>query len=154
MAKASLKKKQYESFRIKSLQFSFTESMSIIQGKKKGEHGKTPKGLRKYYGHLGLKNIQFLPSEHENITKSIKNTGVCCISYVSEYIQPSNIWIAGLDFYESNYLIKKNYKHQKKKAKQIKMVESFVKIVKRHPHITYHLVSHYKNLSIENLKLL
>jgi hypothetical protein len=156
MAKASLQKKQYKNFGIKSLQFSFTKNMAIKQGEKTGEHQKKPKGLRKHYEHLGLTSIKFLPNEHEKITRSIRNTGICCISYVSEFIRPSNIWIAGLDFYESDYLVKRNYKYQKKKAKQIKMVESFIKIVKKHPHITYHLVSyHHKNLlSIENLKLL
>jgi hypothetical protein len=152
MSESSLQKKQYKNFGIKSLQFSFTESTA----KKNKGHKKKPEFLRNHYTHLGLTSIQFLPESHEKITRSIRNTGLCCVSYVSEFIQPSNIWIAGLDFYESDYLVKKNFKYQVKKAKTIKMVGSFVNIVKKHPHITYHLASyhHKKLLSIENLKLL
>ena len=151
MRDAALQRDQYRDFRIKTIMFSFTETMAMESKNKK----KNPRVLEDHYRSLGLTNIHFLPSILENTTKSIKNTGLSCIMYVSKFIRTPNIWIAGLDFYESDYLVKENFKYQRQKAKDIKMIESFVKIVRAHPNITYHLSSrHYEGLpSMENLRV-
>ena len=137
-------KKQYRKFNIKEVQFSFTKSMHARKFT-----------LIRFYNSLGIEKIEYLPEEYRDITKAIRNTGMCCIFYVSEIIQSTTIWIAGLDFYRENYLIKDNSSHQLLKSKEINMVGSFVKIVKDHPDIEYNLVTYYKELpKLGNLNIL
>ena len=96
--------------------------------------------LIRFYNSLGIEKIEYLPEEYRDITKTIRNTGICCIFYVSEIIRPTTIWIAGLDFYRGNYLVKDNSSHHLLKSKKIDIVGSFVRIVKDHPDIEYNLI--------------
>ncbi len=139
-----LKKDQYKRFNIDIVQFSFTKAMY-----------KRKKDLIKFYKGLGVKNIRYLDSNYEAISRSISNTGVCCIFYVSEFIKPKRIWMVGLEFYRENYLVKKNYSHQLNKTKKIGLIDSFIDIVKKYPHIEYNLITYYKKLpKIDNLNIL
>lgn len=139
-----LKKDQYGRFNIDTVQFSFTKSMY-----------KRKKDLIKFYHALGVKNVRYLPDKYEKTTRGISNTGVCCIFYVSEVIKPKRIWITGLEFYRENYLVKENYPHQLAKTKKINLVDSFINIVKKYPHIEYNLITYYKKLpKIDNLNIL
>ena len=146
MESAALPKGQYDSLNIQDVQFSFTTSMY----KEKRKRRKTD--LKKLYTG---RNIKFLPEKYEPMTRSISNTGVCCIFFVSEIIKPDAIWITGLEFYNDNYLVKKNASHQLTKARKIGMVKSFVDIVKQHPQINYHILTYYKKLpKLSNLEIL
>lgn len=139
-----LKKDQYKRFNINTIQFSFTKSMYTKK-----------RDLVKFYNEIGVKNIRYLDGNYEDTSRSISNTGVCCIFYVSEFIKPKRIWMAGLEFYHENYLVKKNYSHQLAKTKKIGLVESFINIVKKYPDIEYNLITYYKKLpKIDNLNIL
>jgi hypothetical protein len=111
--------------------------------------------LIKFYNSLGIEKIEYLPEEYRNVTESIRNTGMCCIFYISEIMDYKTIWITGLDFYHGNYLIKDNSPHHLLKSKSIDMIGSFVKIVKNHPNIEYNLITYCKDIpKIDNLNIL
>jgi hypothetical protein len=63
--------------------------------------------------------------------------------------------MVGLEFYLSDYLVKKNYPHQLQKTKKINLVDSFIKIVKDHPNIEYNIVTYFKELpKLDNLNIM
>lgn len=151
MPSASLEPRQYKKFNINKIQFSFTKKYR--QNKHSDER---IGGIIKYYNgmNIGLKLEYSTDRLYEGIF-NIHNTGVACILYVSECIKPDNIWIAGLDFYQSNYLVKKTTNKQKDKSQKIDMVGSFIKIVNDRPDIKYNLISYYKKFpKLKNLNLI
>lgn len=139
-------KKQYKEYGIDTAQFSFTKGM--VTGTKIDK-------LTNFYASFGVSKTGYIPEKHRKMVESIKNTGVCCIFYVSKIIRPKRIWIAGLDFYHENYLVKENKPHHLPKSKKIDLTGSFVKIVRNYPDIEYNLVTYYKELpKINNLTVL
>jgi hypothetical protein len=107
------------------------------------------------YQRRGVKELEFLDERYRPVTEKIKNTGVCCIFYVSEVVRPKTIWIIGLEFYKENYLVKENYPHQRPKTEKIKLEDSFIQIVRDYPNIQFNLVTYYKGLpKIKNLEIL
>lgn len=148
MGDAALKNNTYKKFNINEVVLSFTKQM-IDENKRRNI--KTIKG---YYNPY-VKKISILPNEYTKIVKIFRNTGIGCIHYVSEVIKPDNIWIIGLDFYETNYMIKPVMKYQKEKSKDIKMLENFMNIVKNNTDIKYNILSYSKRLkNMENLKII
>lgn len=146
MSTSMLTAEDYRRFGIDKVVFPFTRR--ALEKRKKCF-------LIDWYNRRGIKTVEFMPEKYAAMTKGIKNTGVCCIFYVSEFIKPKTVWILGLDFYHRNYLVKANEPHQLAKAKRIGLVNSFVDIVKRYPHIEYNLVTYYKKLpKIKNLNIL
>lgn len=150
MTSASLTPKQYKKLGIKKVQFSFTK-----KHKDNPHSSKRIDGVIKYYNKLGLNlKLEYTPNPLYKKIFNIHNTGVACVLYVSEYIKPDNIWLAGLDFYQTNYLVKETTSKQKEKTKKIDMIGSFINIVKSHPNIKYNVISYYdkfpklKNLNI------
>lgn len=143
---ALFNRRQYEKYNINQVHFSFTKGMITI--------ARTIK-LRDLYATYGVTELNHMPEKYRKRVESIRNTGVCCIFYVSEVIKPKRIWISGLDFYREDYLVKENSPHHLPKSKKIDLTGSFVKIVKNHPNIEYNLVTYYKELpKINNLTIL
>jgi hypothetical protein len=144
MMDAMLVANNYKKFNISEVNLSFTKSMFKNKYNIVGEYKKR-----------GVKRVIFLADQYEQDTRSIHNTGVCCIFYVSEVIKPKRIWMIGLEFYHSNYLVKKNLAHQLVKTKKIKLIDSFIKIVKDHPSIEYNVITYFKNLPrLDNLNIM
>lgn len=139
-------KRQYGKYNINQAIFSFTKRMITAARMIK---------LRDLYASYGVSKFNYIPEKYRGIVESIRNTGVNCIFYVSEILKPKRIWLAGLDFYYENYLIKENSEHHLPKSKKIDLTGSFVKIVKNHPNIEYNLVTYCKELpKINNLTIL
>ena len=146
MSTSMLSAKNYRRFNINKVVFSFTRGAL----EKKGDCS-----IVRMYNEIGVKTIDFMPEKYADITKRIKNTGVSCVFYVSEIVKPKIIWVLGLDFYCEDYLVKRNKSHQLAKAKRIGLADSFIDVVKRHPHIEYNMVTCYKKLpKISNLNIL
>lgn len=147
MRSAALSAEQYDRFGIGGVQFSFTRAMFE---RKRGRFD-----IVKFYNSRGVGEASFLPDKYEQVSLSISNTGVCCIFFVSEGIVRGNIWIAGLDFYRDDYLVKDNADHHLTKSNKIGLIDSFVSIVRDHPGIHYHLVTNYNKLpKLDNLEVL
>ena len=127
---------QYKRFEINEVFFAFTRSM--LERRKLG--------ILKAYQERGIEYVGFLDEKYKERTKQIRNTGVCAIFYAAEVLKAKNIWIAGLEFYKENYLVKPNYPHQRPKTEKIKLEESFIKIVEEYPQINFNLVTYYKGL--------
>ena len=146
---ASLYKKDYIRLNIKNIQFAFTKKHL------ENKHWKKKiRGIEKYYISIGFKP-SYIPNKYYEEILRIRNTGVTSILYVSEIIKPKNIWLIGLDFYYSNYMIKKNSSHHLNKSKDIDLYGSFIKIVKIHPNIQYHILSSYKKFpKLPNLNII
>lgn len=142
---------QYKKLNIKTIQFSFTKKQ------RDNKHSNKKIGtIISYYKSLNLNlNLHYAPDKLNEKISNIHNTGVTGILWVSECLKPENIWIAGLDFYENNYMVKKNASHQKKKSKDIDLFGSFIKIIKDNPNINYNLISYYKKFpKLENLNII
>lgn len=144
MMGAMLLPNHYKKFKINEVNLSFTKPMFKNKYNIVGEYKKR-----------GVEKVSFLADQYEQDTRGIHNTGVCCIFYVSEVIKPKKIWLVGLEFYRSNYMVKKNFPHQLQKTKKIKLVDSFIKIVKDHPNIEYNIVTYFKELpKLDNLNVM
>jgi len=147
MMSASLYEKQYKRLNIKDIQFAFTKK-HLNNWKKK------IKTVEKHYKSMGFK-IEYIPNKYYEEGLRIRNTGMVSILYTSEIIKPKNLWIIGLDFYYSNYMVKKNASHHLNKSKEIDLYGSFIKIVEEHPKINYHLLScHKKFPKLSNLNII
>lgn len=149
MKSASLTQDQYKEFNINKIQFSFTKKH------RNDLHSlKRINSIINYYKELNL-DFNYSPNNLYEQIFNIHNTGVSSILYVSEILQPKNIWIIGLDFYQNDYMIKKNQSHQQKKSNDIDLVGSFLKIINNHQNINYNLISYYKNFpKLKNLNLI
>lgn len=144
MMDAMLVARDYKKFNINEVNLSFTKSMFKNKYNIVGEYKKR-----------GVKKVSFLANQYEQDTRGIHNTGVCCIFYISEVIRPKRIWMIGLEFYHSNYFVKKNLAHQLAKTKKIKLIDSFIKIVKDHPNIEYNVVTYFRDLpKLDNLNIM
>jgi len=137
-------KEVYKKFSIDKVIFPFTKSM-LTKNKK----------LPSFYRKKGIKEVEFLPEKYKKMTLKIRNTGVTCIFYVSEFLKPEEIWIIGLDFYKEDYMVKKNKPRDIIKSKKNKMIKRFIDIVKSFPEIQYNVVTLYKKLpKLKNLKVI
>ena len=151
MPSAGLEKQQYKLLNIRKIQFSFTKKY------RENYHSKQRiDGVIKHYNNLkiGLKLEYTTDRLYEQIF-NIHNTGIAGVLYVSECIKSKNIWIAGLDFYQTNYLVKSTTSKQQEKSKKIDMTGSFISIVKNHPDIKYNVISYYNDFpNLENLNII
>jgi len=148
MRSASLYKNQYEKLGVKNIQFAFTKKHL------ENKHWKKKiKIAEEYYKSIGFKP-SYIDNKYYEKALKIRNTGMVSILHASEIIKPKNLWIIGLDFYYSNYLVKKNFSHQLGKSKEINLYGSFIEIVGEHPKINYYLLSNYKKfLKLPNIKI-
>lgn len=136
---------QYKRFEISKVIFAFTKSM--LEQRKAW--------ILKKYRERGILSFEFLDEKYKERTKQIRNTGVCAIFYAAEVLKAKNIWIAGLEFYKENYLVKPNYPHQRPKTEKIKLEESFIRIVEENQMINFNLVTYYKGLpKLKNLHMI
>jgi hypothetical protein len=76
------------------------------------------------------------------------NTGVLAIVYALDIIQPKNLWIVGLDFYQEDYLIGRAHHtppltQQQEKMRRTNLINAFIGILKRYPEVNVHIVTYY-----------
>jgi len=158
---APLLKEHYEELNIKHVQLSKTKIDDAIAI------------VKPYYEDCGLK-CHFLPEEalkyndffddkyylkpgDSNYKSKHPNTGVLAIIYAAGLLQPKNIWIAGLDFYQSDYLYRRPWqtplKGQQAKMKNTDMVNHFADVVRRNPEINFHMVTNARLPELNNLEV-
>jgi len=124
----------------------------IFYKPKKAENEKM-KDAKAVYKKYGL-NIHYMP---ENILKYAKlfgkkdkfpNTGMLAIFYAVKELKPKDLWIVGLDFYQTDYIERKFHQSPLEKQQQ-KMADFNIPsifeehILKAHPEINFHLVTYY-----------
>ena len=109
-----------------------------------------------HYKSLGL-NTHFLPKKllesnkrdfSKEYARKYPNTGILAIIYALEMIRPKVLWVVGLDFYQSDYLVRRPHQNpihlQREKMDRINLVEVTANIFRRYPDVTVNMVSYYK----------
>lgn len=120
----------------------------------------------KYYKSLGLKT-HFLPKKlllfnkefDKEYAKKYPNTGILAIIYALEMFRPKVFWIIGLDFYQSDYLVRRPHQNpihvQRAKMKKLNLVEVTANILKRFPSVKVNIVTYYRGFpNLPNVEIL
>ena len=150
-----LLKKHYLKLNIKHIQFSKTKLDFRL------------KKMKKLYESYGL-TCHCLPKELLNYNVCFEglgnfknkhpNTGVLSIIYVAHILKPTNIWIIGLDLYQSDYLFRRPWqsplKNQMERMDGLKMLEHFMEILKTHPNVNFKLVTNTSFPDVDNLEII
>jgi len=159
---APLLKEHYEEMNIKHVQLpkiAMDDALRIV---------------RPYYEDCGLK-CHLLPEEalkyndffddkyylkpgDSNYRAKHPNTGVLAIIYAAGLLKAKNVWIIGLDFYQSDYLYRRPWQtpieNQQLKMKNTDMIGHFIDITKRTPDVNFHLITKASNIpESDNLKV-
>ncbi len=159
---APLLKEHYEELEIKHVQFSKTRvdsAIAIVQPYYEScelECHFLPEEALKYNDFFDDK--YYLKPGDSNYSSKHPNTGVLAIIYAAGILKPKNVWIIGLDFYQSDYLFRRPWQtpleNQQLKMKNTDMVGHFVDVVKRIPDVNFHLVTKATNVpSLNNLEV-
>jgi len=120
-----------------------------------------------HYRSLGL-NVHFLPRKllesnrrdfGREYLKKYPNTGVLAIIYALEILRPRELWVIGLDFYQSDYLVRRPHQNpinlQREKIRRTNLVEVTANIFRRYSATKVNMVSYYKGFpEIENVRTL
>lgn len=123
-----------------------------------------------YYRSLGLRTV-FLPKKlfevstavygdrWSGVDKKFPNTGHLAIYYALKYIQPRRLWIVGLDFYKSDYLMRRSHltplEKQRNKMKSIDAVNVVQNWIREHPDVQFNIVTYFDGLEQRpNLRIL
>jgi len=109
----------------------------------------------RHYRSLGLRT-HFLPKNllkfnldfGKEYSRKHPNTGVLAIIYALEMLRPKTLWIIGLDFYQSDYLIRRAHQNpieiQREKIERINLVEVTAGIFRAYSDIKINLISYYQ----------
>lgn len=162
-------KRIYEKFNITELQYNLPER---IKGQKTELVDKKTKKRLREYSEFNLK-LNFLPEEllvwnkffrpYENYpneyTFKHPNTGIQACIYAAQIVRPKNLYIIGLDFYQDDYLYRREVcnplKVQQKKMKRCHMIEHFEFVINSFIDINWFIVTNYKRLKHkDHVKLL
>jgi len=120
-----------------------------------------------YYKSLGL-NIHYLPKSlleynkkdfDKEYARKYPNTGILAIIYALVFLKPKKLWIVGLDFYQSDYLVRRPHQNplhlQQEKMDRINLVEVTANIFRKFPEVDIKMVSYYKGFpELDNLEIL
>jgi len=154
---APMTEKNYEEFGITEVQLPKVSTIGDRRLKEAIRH----------YESMGL-NTHFLPKKllefnrkdfDREYAKKYPNTGIVAIIYAMEMLRPKTLWIVGLDFYQSDYLVRRPHQSpmeaQREKIKRINLVEVTANIFRRYPDVTINMVSYYKGFpEVENVNIL
>jgi len=81
--------------------------------------------------------------------------GIQTVAYIASVVRPKNIWLFGLDFYHSHYLVSDKIRKEHHLAKQKRMVSLFFNLVRQFEDITFHMATNYPHIpEIPNLVLI
>ena len=100
----------------------------------------------------------YLKPGDSNYRAKHPNTGVLAIIYAAGLLKAKNVWIIGLDFYQSDYLYRRPWQtpieNQQLKMKNTDMIGHFIDITKRTPDVNFHLITKASNIpESDNLKV-
>lgn len=97
--------------------------------------------------------MRYMPDFLFDACNNLNSAGLICLLYVSLVLRPEAIWIAGIDFYCDDYLVRRRGTYRPLDTK--KMAKDFMSIVNNYPYIIYSMVTKYTGLtSTNNLKIL
>ena len=159
---APLLREHYQELAIKNIQFTKLQLdpqlayMKNVYESYGLECHMLPPELLEYNKYFADK--YYLQPGDSNYSKKHPNTGVLSVIYAAHILKPKNLWIAGLDFYQSDYLFRRPWhnplENQQLKMKNTDMVGHFVDIVKRNPDVNFKMMTNCNNLpEMENLEI-
>ena len=100
----------------------------------------------------------YLKPGDSNYKTKHPNTGVLAVIYAASILKPKNLWVVGLDFYQSNYLFRRpwhnSFERQQLKMKNTNMVGHFMDIVKRNPDVNFKMVTYAELGEADNLEIM
>jgi len=100
----------------------------------------------------------YLKPGDSNYKTKHPNTGVLAVIYAASILKPKNLWVIGLDFYQSNYLFRRpwhnSFERQQLKMKNTDMVGHFMDIVKRNPDVNFKMVTYAELGEADNLEIM
>tara|TARA_B100000963_G_C22577429_1_gene649169 strand:+ start:425 stop:1093 length:669 start_codon:yes stop_codon:yes gene_type:complete len=152
---ASLQRQHYSELGIKNIQFTKSElDKELIKVKRIYEKYKLkchmlPEELLSYNKYFDGKG---------DYEKKHPNTGVLSIIYATKIIKPRNLWIVGLDFYESDYLFRRPWhwdlKNQREKMERLDIPGQFIKLVDDNFQVQFNVISKASLPELKNLNVL
>lgn len=121
----------------------------------------------RHYKSLNLRT-HFLPKQllkfnkqdfGKEYAKKYPNTGIMAIIYALEMLAPETLWIAGLDFYQSDYLARRAHQNplvvQQAKMERTNLVKVTSNIFRRYPNTQINMISYYKGFpDVPNVTIL
>lgn len=154
---APLKPENYKKFNIKEVQLYKSSAL----------WNKALLRIIYHYQSLGLRTV-FLPKHLLNVSgdlfgldfaKKFPSTGLLAIYYALEIIKPKNLWIVGLDFYQSDYLVRRDYNTpigiMRAKMKRTDAPGAVQKWIRKYSNVNFNIVTYFDGFKPErNLKLL
>jgi len=119
------------------------------------------------YQSLGLRTV-FLPRQllsksgglfGSEFEKKFPSTGLLAILYALEIIKPKNLWIVGLDFYQSDYLVRRDYNTpieiMRAKMKKTDAPGAVNRWITEYPNVNFNIVTYFDGFETSpNLRLL
>lgn len=154
---APLKLENYRKFGIEEIQLY-----------KSSAWGKAMLYIIYIYQSMGLRTV-FMPRHLLNVSgklygleyaKKFPSTGLLAIYYALNIIKPRNLWIIGLDFYQSDYLIRRDHNTpieiMRQKMKRTDAAGSVNKWIEEYQNVKFNIVSYFdgfkpqKNLTVIN----
>ena len=154
---AYLTAENYKRFNIKDIQLPKVSSFADRALKRVIQHYKSlnlrthflPKQLLKF-------NRQDFGKEY---AKKYPNTGIIAIIYALELLAPKTLWIAGLDFYQSDYLARRAHQNpldvQQAKMERTNLVQVTSNIFRRYPNTQINMISYFKGFpDVPNVTIL
>tara|TARA_R100000808_G_C2129141_1_gene138700 strand:- start:552 stop:1244 length:693 start_codon:yes stop_codon:yes gene_type:complete len=159
---APLLKEHYEELNIKHIQFTKTQldqRLSDMKGLYESYNltcHTLPEELLEYNSFFTDK--YYMRPGDSNYAEKHPNTGVLSIIYAAHILKPKNLWIAGLDFYQNDYLFRRPWiaplKNQQLKMRNTQMVEHFVEVIKKHPDINFKMITNANLPPLQNLEII
>jgi len=154
------RKENYEKMKVKDVIFPRVKG---AREKIKGGDIKTKK-LKSLYKNLNLR-IHYLPSFVMKYApffgKDFKfvNTGVLGIVYALTVVRPKHLWIIGLDFYQTDYIVKRKGFSLVKRQERMKEYDVANVLIKKfiepRKDVQFHIVTYYDGFpKLDNLELL
>lgn len=119
------------------------------------------------YQSLGLRTV-FLPKNllrgsgsifGSEFEKKFPSTGLLAIYYALEIIKPKKLWIVGLDFYQSDYLVRRDYNTpieiMRAKMKRTDAPGAVKRWIREYGDVSFNIVTYFDGFEPQqNLKLL
>ena len=140
-----LKKKTYREFNIKKVQMNipFTLNDRVF--------------LISYFRYLSFfLRVHTVPTKFFNeinftnrnaYKKKFPNTGIFSIFFTCKYLNVKNIYIAGLDFYKSDYIFRTKYASpldvQYGKFVELNLIDIFIKFIRSKNYINFYMRTNY-----------
>jgi len=114
---------------------------------------------RKRYQKQGIKEFSLIPQDLSRYTKQFNrkhlkhpSTGVMSIIDAVERLKPKHVWICGLDFYEVDYLYRRDLAKPIEKQRfcmeHNEIPQQVFDFIEEHPKMFFHIASYYSKFPV------